>query len=255
MTIRVDLNSDLGEGFGPYQIGDDAAMLSVVTSANVACGLHGGDPEIMATTFQLAKQRGVAVGAHPGFPDRRGFGRRPIPFTAGEIERLVAYQIGAAQALSLYGGHRITYVKPHGALANLAETERSIADAIARAVRAVDPQLTVLAIALSEQVVGAEAAGLRVVTEIFADRGYTEHGRLIPRGEPGAMIDAPQAAADRCLRMLEDGAIITSGGVRLPTPIGSICVHSDTSRAVETARRIRLDLEAAGVEVVAFAPS
>jgi UPF0271 protein len=254
MTLSVDLNSDLGEGFGPYRLGDDSAMLAVVTSANVACGFHGGDPEIMATTFRNAAERGVAVGAHPGFPDRQGLGRRPMPFTAGEIERIVAYQIGAAQALSLYGGHRITYVKPHGALANVAETERSIADAIARAVRAVDSELAFLAIALSQHVVAAEAAGLRVVTEVFADRGYTEHGRLIPRCQPGALIDAPQAAAERCLRMLDGGAIITAGGARLPTPIGSICVHSDSPRAAETARRVRVHLEAAGVELAPFAP-
>ncbi|TXM87879.1 5-oxoprolinase subunit PxpA, partial [Methylobacterium sp. WL116] len=134
----VDLNSDLGEGFGAYACGDDAAMLAIVTSANVACGMHAGDPEIMAETFARAKANGVAVGAHPGFPDLWGFGRRRMPFTAPEIERLVAYQIGAAQALAAYAGHRIAYVKAHGALANLAAAERDVADAIARAVRAVD---------------------------------------------------------------------------------------------------------------------
>ncbi len=253
MSISVDLNSDLGEGFGPYRMGDDAAMLSVVTSANVACGFHAGDPEIMATTFRTARQQGVAIGAHPGFPDLPGFGRRRIPFTSGETERIVAYQVGAAQALAVYAGHRITYVKPHGALANIAETERDIADAIARAVRAVDPDLVFLAIALSQQVMAAESAGLRAVPEIFADRGYAESGRLMPRGEPGAFIDAPQEAAERSLRMLEAGAIITSGGERLPTPIGSICVHSDALRAVETARQVRVCLEADGVQVAAFA--
>src|ERR1700674_3397782 len=137
----IDLNSDLAEGFGFYRCGDDDAMLAVVTSANVACGFHAGDPEIMAQTFKLAKARGVAVGAHPGFPDLWGFGRRRIPFTIGEIERLVAFQVGAATALAAYSGHRITYVKPHGALANIGEGDRSVADALARTVRAVDPKL------------------------------------------------------------------------------------------------------------------
>ncbi|MCJ2072676.1 LamB/YcsF family protein, partial [Methylobacterium sp. J-030] len=148
---RVDLNSDLGEGYGAYACGDDAAILDLVTSANVACGLHAGDPEIMARTFALAKEKGVAVGAHPGFPDLWGFGRRRIPFSPDEIERLVAYQVGAAQALAAYAGHRITYVKTHGALGNIAAEERSVADAVARAVRAVDPNLALLAIALSAQ--------------------------------------------------------------------------------------------------------
>ena len=156
----IDLNSDLAEGFGTYRCGDDAAMLSIVTSANVACGLHAGDPEIMANAFALARQNGVAVGAHPGFPDLWGFGRRRIPFSTGEIERLVAYQIGAAAALAAYAGHRLTYVKPHGALGNISCEERPVADAIARAIRAVDPTLGFLATALTQQVAAGEAAGL-----------------------------------------------------------------------------------------------
>src|SRR5213593_2788634 len=152
----IDLNSDLAEGFGAYRCGDDDAMLNIVTSANVACGFHAGDPEIMARTFRIAKERGVAVGAHPGFPDLWGFGRRRIPFTAGEIERLIAYQVGAAQALAAYAGHRITYVKPHGALGNISEVDRSVAGAIAQAIKAVDRSLIVLAIALSEQTKAAE---------------------------------------------------------------------------------------------------
>src|ERR1700688_1219381 len=140
----IDINSDLAEGFGSYRCGDDDAMLAVITSANVACGFHAGDPEIMAQTFKVAKERGVAVGAHPGFPDLWGFGRRRIPFTTGEIERLVAYQVGAAMALAVYSGHRISYVKAHGALANIAEVDRDVADALARAVRALDPKLIFL---------------------------------------------------------------------------------------------------------------
>jgi len=249
----IDLNSDLAEGFGAYRCGDDDAMLSIVTSANVACGFHAGDPEIMARTFGIAKTRGVAVGAHPGFPDLWGFGRRRIPFSTGEIERIVAYQIGAAQALAAYAGHRISYVKTHGALGNIAETDRAVADAVARAVRAVEPALAFLSIALSEQFKAAEAHGITAISEIYADRGYTERGGLIPRGAPGAMIEDPEAAADRVVAMVEANAILTAQGTRLPAAIASVCVHSDSPHAVDTARRVRARLEAAGITVAPFA--
>lgn len=248
----VDLNADIGEGYGRYQCGDDDAILSVVTSANVACGFHAGDPEIMARTFRVAKERGVAVGAHPGFPDLWGFGRRRIPFTVGEIERLVVYQIGAAQALSAYAGHRITYVKPHGALANIAEVERDVADALARAVRAADPALIFLGPALSEQLKAAEALHLKTVSEVYADRGYSKDGMLAPRGMQGAMIENPTAAANRVIEMMQAGAIITLTGERLQTAIGSICVHGDSPHAIETARCVRNALENAGITVSAF---
>ncbi|GBD49150.1 5-oxoprolinase subunit PxpA [Methylopila sp. Yamaguchi] len=249
----IDLNADLGEGFGAYACGDDRAMLDVVTSANVACGLHAGDPEIMASTFAMAKAKGVAVGAHPGFPDLWGFGRRRMPFTAAEIERLVAYQVGAAQALAAYAGHRITYVKAHGALANLAAAERDVADAVAKAVKAVDPTLALLAIALSAQVPAGEAAGLAVHQEIFADRGYDEAGQLIARGKPGALLQDADEAADRAIAMVEEGAIVTTSGARLTTPIRSICVHGDSDYAVAMARAVRQRLRAAGVHLAAFA--
>lgn len=248
----VDLNSDLAEGFGAYRCGDDDAMLSIVTSANVACGFHAGDPEIMVETFRIAKERGVAIGAHPGFPDLWGFGRRRIPYSTGEIERLVAYQVGAAQALAAYVGHRITYVKSHGALGNITEVDRSVADAIVRAVRAVDASLVMLGIAQSEQVRAAEAAGLAHVSEIYADRGYDDNGVMIPRGQPGAMITDPDQAAERVLAMIEAGAVITGSGRRIATPIGSVCVHSDSPEAVETARRVRARLEAAGITLAPF---
>lgn len=251
----VDLNADLGEGFGAYRCGDDDAMLSIVTSANVACGFHAGDPEIMARTFRLAKERGIAIGAHPGFPDLWGFGRRKMLFTAGEIERIVAYQIGAAQALAAYAGHRITYVKPHGALSNMSEADRNVSKSIARAIRAIDSSLTFLCIARSEQVKAAEALGLAVVCEIYADRGYTEQGHLIPRGHPDALIKDPDEAANRALAMVESGAVITVAGTHLKTPIGSICIHGDTPSAVATARLLRIRFEAAGAIIAAFAPA
>ncbi|CAN7729469.1 LamB/YcsF family protein [Bosea sp. LjRoot9] len=250
--LSIDLNSDLGEGFGAYRCGDDEAMLAVVTSANVACGLHAGDPEIMARAFAVARERGVAVGAHPGFPDLWGFGRRRIPFSTGEIERLVAYQVGAAAALAAYAGHRIGYVKPHGALGNIAAEDRGVADAIARAVKAVDPGLAMLAIALTEQVAAGEAAGLAVHQEIFADRGYTDEGQLIARDKPGALITDADEAAGRMVEMVTEGVIITASGKRLPTQIHSICVHGDSDHAVATARRVRQALEQADLRLAAF---
>jgi UPF0271 protein len=248
----VDLNADVGEGFGRYQCGDDEAMLSIVSSANVACGAHAGDPEIMATTFRIAKERGVAVGAHPGFPDLWGFGRRRIPFTTGEIERLVAYQVGAAMALAVYSGHRISYVKAHGALANIAELDRDVAGALARAVRALDPKLIFLGSARSEQLRAAEEFHLTSISEIYADRSYSKDGTLVPRGTPGAVIEDSTVAAARVLKMIQTGAIITVTGERLPTVIGSICVHGDSPHAIQTAKRVRAALENAGVSISAF---
>jgi len=253
--MRIDINSDLGEGFGRYRCGDDGALLGIVTSANVACGFHAGDPEIMAHTFAVAKERGVAVGAHAGFPDLWGFGRRPIPFSAGEIERLVAYQIGAAQALASYAGHRITHVNAHGTLANLAETEPDVADAVARAIFAVDRNLAALTIARSEQVRAAERAGLRAFSQIYADRAYTEQGTLVPRSEPGAVIHDAAEAAKRVVAMVEAGALITLSGARLATPIDSVCVHGDSPHAIDTARTVRQALERAGATVAPFGSS
>lgn len=255
MVHSVDLNCDCGESFGPYVMGDDAAMLDIVTSANVACGFHGGDPDVMAATFALAQARGVAVGAHPGFQDLAGFGRRRIPHTAAEIERLVAYQIGAAQALAAYAGHRITYVKAHGALSNIAMAEPDAARAIANAVRAVDPDLALLAIAGTELERAGAAAGLSVAREIYADRGYTDAGLLAPRGTPGALLHDPGEAAARAVAMVEEGAVITLCGKRVPVGIDSICVHGDGASAVAMARAVRAALEAAGLAVRAFTAS
>jgi 5-oxoprolinase (ATP-hydrolysing) subunit A len=249
---HIDLNADLGEGFGAWRMGDDAALLDVVTSANVACGFHAGDPDIMAKTFALAKAKGVAVGAHVAFPDLAGFGRRTLPMSAEEIERCVAYQLGAAQAMARLAGHRVTHVKAHGALANLAERDASVADAVARAIAAVDGALILLGIALTEQIRAAERAGLVCAHEIFADRAYAENGRLLPRREAGAVIEDQAEALARTLRMLEEGAVITAGGRRLPTPIDSVCVHGDTAGAVAMARRLRAGLAAAGREARAF---
>lgn len=249
----VDLNADLGEGFGAYRIGDDAAMLDVVTSANVACGLHAGDPEIMAEAFRLARARGVTVGAHPGFADLWGFGRRVMPHSAAEIERLVAYQIGAAAALSALEGHPIAYVKLHGALANLAVSDPDVAGASVRAIRGVDGSLACLAIAHGAQERLAREAGLRTFAEVYADRGYRDDGSLVPRAQPGAFIHDPEAAAERALAMVTAGEIVSVGGKALPTAVDSICVHGDSPAAIETARLIRARFAAAGIHLAAFA--
>ncbi len=249
---NIDLNCDCGESFGAYEMGDDAAMLAIVTSANVACGFHAGDPEVMAATFRVAKENGVAVGAHPGFPDLWGFGRRRLPFSTGEIERLVAYQIGAAQALAAYAGHKITHVKPHGALSNIAMEDHEAARAIARAVRAVDPDLVFLAVALSALETAGVAEGLAVVSEIFADRAYTEKGLLVPRTQEGAVLHDAEAVAARALAMVEEGALISISGQRIPVPIQSICLHGDTPNAVAMAQAVRRRLEAAGIALKAF---
>lgn len=250
--LSVDLNSDMAEGFGAYRMGDDDAILKVVTSANIACGFHGGDPEIMATTFALAKERGVAVGAHPGFPDLWGFGRRNVPFSAGEIERLVAYQIGAAQAMSAYAGHPITHVKTHGALGNLTQQNAEVAMAVNRAVKAVDPSLVCLVIALGHQQRQANEMGLKTASEIFADRAYTDEGYLVDRKIPGSVIHDPTEAAARVIRMIRAGAIETITGKSIRTPIDSICVHSDTPAAVMIAATVRYGLETDGIAVKNF---
>lgn len=253
MTLTVDLNSDMGEGFGPWKMGDDAAMLDIVTSANIACGMHAGDPEVMANTFGEAKKRGVAVGAHPGYPDLFGFGRRNMPYTMGETERLIAYQIGAAEAMAAYAGHTLTYVKLHGALGNLSQQNRDVAIAALRAIKAVNPRLVCLTIALGEMDRLAGEMGLVKKSEIFADRAYTEEGFLVDRKLPGAVLHDPGEIAERILAMLREGAIRTISGKWLKTPIDSICVHSDTPDAVEIARRLRSALEAEGVAVKPFA--
>jgi UPF0271 protein len=251
--LVVDLNSDMGEGFGAWKMGDDSAMLDIVTSANVACGLHAGDPEVMAATFAKAKEKGVSVGAHPGYPDLWGFGRRNIPFTMGETERLIAYQIGAAEAMAAYAGHKISYVKLHGALGNLGQQNKDVALAACRAIKAVNSRLVCLTIALGEMERIAQEMGLEIRSEIFADRAYTEEGYLVDRKVQGAVLHDPEAIAARILLMMEEGAIISITGKRLKTPIDSICVHSDTPSAVEIARKLRGSLEASGVTVRAFA--
>jgi len=249
----VDINADCGESFGPWTMGDDAAILSVVTSANIACGFHAGDPDTISRTVETAKARGVSVGAHPGFEDRAGFGRRPIPMTADEITRMVAYQIGAVAAVAALAGVPLTHVKAHGALSNVASADRGVADAVAAAVRGVDPSLVLLALATTELEAAGHAAGLPVAAEIFADRAYEADGQLSPRSRDGAVIHDPDEAARRVVAMIDAGAIIAQDGTRRATRIDSICVHGDNPQSVATARRVRGALEEAGMTVAPFA--
>lgn len=248
----IDLNCDCGESFGAYVMGDDAAMLDVVTTANVACGFHGGDPEVMAKTFRIAREKGVAAGAHPGFPDLWGFGRRRLPFSAAEIERLVAYQLGAAAALASYAGHRLTHAKPHGALSNIASEREDVARAIIRAVKAVDARLVLLAVAGTNLESVGSAEGLIIAREIYADRGYGDDGLLLPRSTQGALLHEPEAIASRVLVMLKEGAVIAASGKRIPTQVDSICVHGDTPEAVAIAKTLRRRLIEAGFALKPF---
>ncbi|WP_205911769.1 LamB/YcsF family protein [Rhodobacter sp. SGA-6-6] len=245
--MRIDLNSDLGEGMG-----DDAAMLSLVSSANIACGGHAGDPETMFATLRLAAERGVAVGAHPGFADREGFGRRVIPMEPAEIARMVAAQVGALAGVAALAGGTLRYVKPHGALANLAADDRAVADAIAGAVAALPGGLAVLAISGTELEASARTAGLPVFSEIFADRAYLPDGRLVPRTREGAVLHDAGEAADRLLRFLETGLMPVLGGDPIPLAADSVCVHGDTPGAAAMARLIRDRLEAAGCAIRPF---
>ena len=251
--MRIDLNSDLGEGFGPWRMGDDAAMLDIVTTVNVACGLHAGDPEIMRATAETARAKGVAVGAHPGFADLVNFGRRRvIGLTSREVENLVAYQTGAFAAAAALAGHRSTHVKAHGALANMIAEDDDLALAVARAVKAVDPTLMLMVMPGMATERAAEKLGLRAMREIYADRTYADTFNLTDRSLPGAVLHDPAAAVAHVLRILEDGAITSVGGKRLPVEIDTICVHGDNPAAVALARRLRAELERAGVAVAPF---
>lgn len=249
---RIDLNSDLGEGFGPWDMGDDAAMLSLVNSANIACGGHAGDAETMFRTLTIAAENGVTVGAHPGYEDRAGFGRRVIPMTTDEITRMVANQIGAIVGVAALTPAKVRYVKAHGALANLAAREAEVAHAVVAAARAVDPALAVLAISGTELEHAARAAGADVYSEIFADRAYMPNGQLAPRGQPGAVLHDAAEAADRLLAFLDSGLMPVIGGDPIPLAAHSICVHGDSPGAVAMTRRVRDALTGAGVTLTGF---
>jgi UPF0271 protein len=250
---HLDLNSDLGEGFGVWRLGDDAALLDVVTSANAACGFHAGDPGIMRAVTTGAVERGVSVGAQVSYRDLAGFGRRRMDIAPDELTDDVLYQIGALDAFARVAGTRVRYVKPHGALYNSCVVDEAQAAAVVRAVREYDDALPVLGLPGSALLRHAERAGLRAVPEGFADRGYTPEGRLVPRSEAGALVTDPDSVVRRAVRMAETGEVVAVDGTIRSMPVESLCVHGDTPGAVELARRVRGALAAAGIDVRPFA--
>ncbi len=247
--ISVDLNCDMGEGFGAYSIGDDEGVLRYVTSANVACGFHAGDPSVMERTVALAAAAGVSVGAHPGFPDLAGFGRRELAASADEVRAMVLYQVGALGAFAAARGVALTHVKPHGALYNMAARRTDLAVAIAEAVAAYDPSLVLVGLYGSELVKAGNAAGLRCAGEAFADRAYRADGSLVPRSQPGAVIDDPAACAARAVRMVSDGSVTAIGGERVELRPDTICLHGDGDGALELAAALSKALREAGVDI------
>ncbi|WP_294254662.1 5-oxoprolinase subunit PxpA [Propionivibrio sp.] len=249
-TMRLNLNADLGEGYGPWSMGDDAAMLEIVASANIACGGHAGDPETMRRTVRLAQARGVSIGAHPSYPDLQGFGRRAMTLSPAELEGQIAFQIGALAGVASLEAAQVTHVKPHGALNNLASIDRGVADTVCRAIRAIDRRLILLAPAASQLLAAGHAAGLNVLEEIFADRAYLPDGQLVPRSRPDALIHGAEACLAHTLAMLEAGALIAVNGARIATAIASICVHGDNPDAVGVARHLRQALVARGYQIV-----
>ncbi len=247
---RVDLNADLGESRGAYVMGNDEEMLRIVTSANVACGFHGGDPLVMHRTLSMAKENGVGVGAHPSFIDAWGFGRRAIQGERPEdIEKTLIYQIGAIQGMAQAVGVEVGHFKTHGSLGNMAEADPDLAAACAKAVRTMDRDMIMVVLPGQELERAGERAGLRLAREVYADRAYDERGLLVSRKVEGAVIHDPDVAVPRAVRMIEDGAITTVSGSRIPVSIDTICVHGDNPAAVALSRRIREALEASGIDM------
>jgi UPF0271 protein len=244
--MRVDLNADVGEGAG-----QDLALMRFITSANVACGAHAGDMVSMRETVQLAHDHGVAVGAHPSFPDREGFGRRDLRLSAREIEDVTASQIRALAVVANEGGLRLQHVKPHGALFNVAARDRAVAEAIVRAVVSVDPALRLFGLPNSALLVAGHAAGLRTACEVFADRAYQVDGSLVPRAEPGAVIDDLDQVLARVVTMVRERVVVALDGSRVPITFDTICVHGDTPGAANLAARVRAALEAERIDVCA----
>ena len=249
-TLHVDLNADLGESFGPWPMGQDEALMASITSANVACGFHAGDPSVMRQTVALAKARGVAVGAHPGFPDLVGFGRRELQATPREVEDFVLYQVSALAGIAAAEGVRLQHVKAHGALYNMAARDRSLADAIARAVRAVDSSLILLGLPDSELLRAGVEHGLPVAAEVFADRAYEPDGSLASRRKPGSVIHDTAVVVARAVQMVKSRQVVATDGTTVTLQADTLCLHGDTPGSGDLARQIRAALEGARVAVV-----
>ncbi|HJS02855.1 MAG TPA: 5-oxoprolinase subunit PxpA [Variovorax sp.] len=244
--MDIDLNADLGEGFGPWRMGEDEALLDIVSSANVACGFHAGDPVIMDRTVRRARERGVDVGAHVGFPDLLGFGRRPMQIDVAELATYVTYQLGALAGMARSAGHRMTHMSFHGALGNMAAADAALAGPLVRAVADFDPGLIISSSASRAIEGAAERCGLRVARTFLADRACDDEGLLVPRKLPGAVIHEPEAVLARVRQLLEEGTVTSHGGRPVPMSVRSILVHGDTPGAVELARAVRGVVESAG---------
>ena len=255
MARTIDLNCDVGESFGAWTAGQDEAVLALVSSANVACGFHAGDPEVMLETVRLCRRHGVALGAHVGLPDLQGFGRREMAVSPGYVHATTLYQVGALSTVARAEGMVLCHVKPHGALYNMAARDERLAEAIARAVALVDPHLRLFGLADSALVDAGRAAGLAVVREAFADRRYEEDGRLTPRSMPGAVIEKPEEAVAQLLGLVERGVLQARGGARLAVQADTVCLHGDRPDAAAFARALRSALDAAGVRVAPPGPA
>ncbi len=252
--MQIDLNCDMGESFGRYILGDDAAMLALITSANIACGLHAGDPVVMQRTVAQAVQKNVALGAHPGYPDLQGFGRRTMWLSDAELQAYLIYQIGALEAFAYAMGTHLAHVKPHGALYNLAAHDPNVAETVARAIAHYNAQLIVVTLPGSALALAARGLGLAVAHEGFADRAYTEDRQLVPRDQPGAVLHDPAHIAARAVRMATQGVVETITGKIIPLHIDTLCVHGDTPGAVHIATELCEALKAADVEIAPMAP-
>lgn len=248
----IDLNCDLGESFGVYQIGMDNEVLPFVTSANIACGFHAGDPLVMERTVALCREHGVRAGAHPGFPDLAGFGRRNMSLSPEEAKAGVMYQIGALKAFCDGAGVRLCHVKPHGALYNMAAKDYKLAKAICQAIKEVDESLVLLALSGSEMLRAAKELGISCASEVFADRAYQRDGTLVPRSQKGAVIEDEDLAVSRVIRMAREGEVEAIDGSDIPIEADSVCVHGDGKKALEFVKKIRESLENAGIEMKAF---
>lgn len=253
--MRIDLNSDIGESFGAYSVGHDDAILASVSSVNVACGFHAGDASVMRRTVRKALARGVAIGAHPGFPDLQGFGRRAMALTPAEVEDVVLYQVAALMGVAAAEGGRVTHVKPHGALYNMAVADDFLAGAIAAAVRALDPELVLFGLPDSCLLTAGRAVGLRVAAEGFADRAYEADGSLTPRSRDGAVLHEPAVVLRRAITLVREGRVETADGSVLALEVETLCVHGDTTGAAGLAAMLRNGLESEGVRVVALRAS
>lgn len=252
MTKTIDLNADMGESFGPWKMGDDAALLDIVTSANIACGWHAGDADVMARTMRRAVDKGVGIGAHPGFADLQGFGRRRIALPPDELTNLVTYQLGAAQAMARAAGGSVRHLKLHGALANMASEDPDMARTCYEAALRVQPDIVIMVLAATAQEDAVRALGCDWAGEIFADRAYEDDATLVDRSKPGAMIHDADHAATRILSMLDAGAIIAESGTHIPCRIDTICLHGDGPKAVALARGIRDRLSVTGYTLKGF---